>query len=109
MPGSSTIFNAPETEPEPVTASSCKVKLCVSEVFSSCHRCLILLCWDHFQEVGCESHGQNIIENKAASLNHNIEHLSKQVIVLTENNKAEQADKNLKDLEMTKKGNRQFF
>ncbi|CAH0550293.1 unnamed protein product [Brassicogethes aeneus] len=37
---------------------SCEVPRCKQEVFSSCHLCKILLCWDHFQEElpNCVSH-----------------------------------------------------
>lgn len=39
----------------------CEVLNCKKEVFSSCHRCSILLCWDHFIEDTnlCSEHGTN--------------------------------------------------
>lgn len=36
---------------------ACEVYKCKNEVFSSCHRCLKLLCFSHFENyVGCEEH-----------------------------------------------------
>ncbi|KAG5870451.1 hypothetical protein JTB14_027069 [Gonioctena quinquepunctata] len=37
----------------------CEVKKCFAEVFSACHRCLALLCWEHFQKnQTCVDHGK---------------------------------------------------
>ncbi|CAG9766085.1 unnamed protein product [Ceutorhynchus assimilis] len=43
---------------DPTYVQSCEVPRCKQEVWSSCHRCLILLCWDHFREESsnCASH-----------------------------------------------------
>lgn len=43
---------------DPTYKTNCEVKGCNDEVFSSCHICLILLCWEHFQMVSdsCDSH-----------------------------------------------------
>lgn len=42
----------------------CEVIGCCSEVFSSCHRCFILICWDHFvNDLSCEQHGELIPQN----------------------------------------------
>lgn len=43
---------------DPTYVQSCEVPCCKQEVFSSSHRCLIMLCWDHFQDdlENCDSH-----------------------------------------------------
>lgn len=47
---------------------SCEVQSCKREVFSSCHRCYILLCWEHFiEDVGegdeCKHYNQVVLSN----------------------------------------------
>lgn len=49
---------SPMTASENDQKQTCEVVGCQKEVFSSCFRCLILQCWDHFvnDDVSCELH-----------------------------------------------------
>lgn len=46
-------------------AQSCEVHGCDKEVFSSCHKCQILLCWTHFinDDTSCTNHQQAPLVN----------------------------------------------
>lgn len=46
---------------DPDYVQTCEVDSCKKEVFSSCFRCSILLCWEHFEEevLTCEEHGKS--------------------------------------------------
>lgn len=42
---------------------TCEASGCKKEVWSSCHKCLILLCWDHFiNDSPCEVHNRSFAE-----------------------------------------------
>lgn len=53
--------------PQPIEScqkQTCEVIGCNEEVFSTCVRCLILQCWDHFlNDVSCEHHLQRQVQS----------------------------------------------
>ncbi|XP_050298810.1 uncharacterized protein LOC126737797 [Anthonomus grandis grandis] len=55
-----------DSDADPPYKATCEVRRCKVEVFSSCERCLILLCWDHFiDNPDCSRHDKSYRENKA--------------------------------------------
>lgn len=51
------------SDEDPAYVANCGFTHCTQEVFSSCHCCLILLYWDHFQEevLNCKHHGKSFL------------------------------------------------
>ncbi|KAG5869052.1 hypothetical protein JTB14_001403 [Gonioctena quinquepunctata] len=51
-------FSGYDSDADPPYRATCEVYKCKREVFSSCHRCLILLCFDHFENYydSCTDH-----------------------------------------------------
>ncbi|KAG5864146.1 hypothetical protein JTB14_022010 [Gonioctena quinquepunctata] len=51
-------FSGYYSDADPPYRAICEVYKCKREVFSSCHRCLILLCFDHFENYydSCNDH-----------------------------------------------------
>lgn len=51
---------------------SCEVSGCKKEVFSACHKCLILQCWDHFiDDTPCLNHNKKKLNSKLYSFPEN--------------------------------------
>ena len=48
-----------DSDKDPAFAQSCEVRKCKKEVWAACHKCLILVCWEHFNEEvnSCKDHG----------------------------------------------------
>lgn len=47
----------PMSSSDSINNTSCEIVDCGEEVFAACHRCLILLCWDHFDKnENCNNH-----------------------------------------------------
>ena len=48
-----------DSDKDPAFPQSCEVRKCKKEVWAACHKCLILVCWEHFNEEidSCKDHG----------------------------------------------------
>ncbi|KAG5865689.1 hypothetical protein JTB14_032579 [Gonioctena quinquepunctata] len=59
-------FSGYDSDADPPYRATCEVYKCKREVFSSCHRCLILLCFDHFENYydSCNDHSSKKARNK---------------------------------------------
>ena len=54
-----------DSDADPPYTATCEHNQCKEEVWSSCHRCLILLCYNHFMDnPHCDYHKTYIVKNK---------------------------------------------
>ncbi|KAG5876383.1 hypothetical protein JTB14_022653 [Gonioctena quinquepunctata] len=64
-------FSGYDSDADPPYRATCEVYECKREVFSSCHRCLILLSFDHFENCydSCNDHSSKKARHNKISLN----------------------------------------
>ena len=55
-----------DSDKDPEFKQTCEVRCCKKEVWAACHKCLILVCWEHFNEEveSCNDHGSIKKANK---------------------------------------------
>ena len=60
-----------DSDKDPAFPQSCEVRKCKKEVWAACHKCLTLVCWEHFNEEvdSCKDHGLFKIAKKTKMLN----------------------------------------
>ncbi|KAG5883085.1 hypothetical protein JTB14_003196 [Gonioctena quinquepunctata] len=64
-------FSGYDSDADPPYRATCEVYKCKREVFSYCHRCLILLCFDHFENYydSCNDHSSKKARHNRIFLN----------------------------------------
>ncbi|KAG5898989.1 hypothetical protein JTB14_004708 [Gonioctena quinquepunctata] len=64
-------FSGYDSDAAPPYRATCEVYKCKREVFSSCHRCLILLCFDHYENYydSCNDHSSKKARHNKIFLN----------------------------------------